>query len=107
VRISLFAGATELGLIDTKIIDESMGVIGGILQPSVEYFANFQPFFRSYCQQPKWEQLETFQLEAITDANKKLKCEGGIRITDVEGFSEIAIELCGIDYRAVESLLSN
>lgn len=107
MRIQLFAAATAFGWVDAKVMDRSMGVIGGILQPSVDYFTDFQPFFRAHLQQPRWEQLTALQLQGVTSTNMKLDCAGGIYIIDVEGYFEIEVELCGIDFSVVESLFSN
>jgi hypothetical protein len=38
MKIFLFAGAAELDWIEAKVIDASMGVIGGNLHPTLVYF---------------------------------------------------------------------
>lgn len=102
MHLELFAGATYLGSIKAKIIDSSMGVIGGVLQPSDAYINQFQPFFRLHSKKSyweiDWEEIQALDLKAISQVSGEIiQAEGGIGITDVEGFEEIPVEVCGVD----------
>jgi hypothetical protein len=100
--LELFAGATYLGNIRAKIIDSTMGVIGGMLQPSDAYINQFQPFFRLHSEKSHWEidweEIRALKLKAISQVSGGIiQAAGGICITDDEGFDEISIEVCGVD----------
>ena len=103
MRIQLFADAICLGWIEARIIDESMGVVGGILNPSAVYLAEFQPFFRAYLQKSDWERLKALELSAVTEQQVKLECAGGSCFADIEEFAEIEVEICGLDYRQLKN----
>ena len=101
MEVQLFSGPTLLGIVKAAIIDESMGVIGGVLLPNNNYFIGFQSSLRKHNIRPDWNQLGTFELLAFTQASETLKCEGGICITDVEGNEEISVEFCGLSALAM------
>jgi hypothetical protein len=111
MNLQLFAGAIYLGSIKAKIIDASMGVIGGVLQPSEAYINQFQPFFRLRTENSNWEinweEIRALDLKAISQTSGEIvEAEGGICITDDEGFNEISIEVCGVDLAPIMSALS-
>lgn len=101
----LFANFLELENIEAKIIDASMGVVGGELKASNIYSEQFQGVFRQHTQHPDWVLLKALNLRAISQVFGELRAEGGICITDVEGFDEIAIEICGLDSQIISELL--
>lgn len=102
--IQLFANSINFGSVDVKIIDISMGVIGGQLRASDYYFEQLQPIFRSHIQQSNWDKISSLDLKANVPLFGELDAEGGICITDVEDFSEIEIEICGIDSQVLNRL---
>ena len=104
MTIRLFAGSLELGNVESRIIDASMGVIGGELKPSNTYLESFQAFFRSYNQQPDWVRLQVMNLSAVSSSYGVLKAAGGICVTDIEGFAEIEVEICGVEYQITSKL---
>ena len=97
MEIQLFTGTVNLGSIEAAIVDESMGVIGGTLNPSTAYFSNFQSFFRLNTETVNWDKLAALDLTAILKPHEVINCAGGICITDVEEFDEIEVEVCGLD----------
>ncbi|GAB3866875.1 hypothetical protein GCM10028824_08040 [Hymenobacter segetis] len=99
MEIQLFAGSIKLGIVDSKIIDDSMGIVGGILQPSPAYFSDFQSFFRANTQAPDWQALADLELTGLFSLGEILECDGGICLTDVEEYSEISVEFCGLNQR--------
>ena len=101
MEIQLFAGAVNLGSIEAAVIDESMGVVGGRLNPSTAYFSNFQAFFRFNTESVNWEKMAALDLKAVLKSHKVINCAGGICITDVEGFDEIEVEVCGLDQQII------
>ena len=101
MNVQLFAGHLELGNIDAKVIDASMGVVGGELQATSMYFEQFQSFLRLHTQHPDWEKLQTLQLKAVLYPVGEIKAVGGICITDIEGSAKIEIEICGLDNQLI------
>ena len=86
-----------MGTIDAQVIDASMGILGGKLRPAEVYYTHFQDFFRAHGEKPDWQGLEALGLKAIALLTGELRAVGGICITDVEGCSEVDVEVCGID----------
>jgi hypothetical protein len=84
MKIQLFAGPIALGVIESKVIDDSMGVVGGVLQPSTAYLTEFQSFFRRHIQQPNWRALAGLELIGVLPTNEILECVGGICLTNIE-----------------------
>jgi hypothetical protein len=104
MKIKLFAGPINLGIVESKIIDYSMSVVGGILQPSTVYFLDFQSFFKLNTQQPNWQALANLDLRGLLSHDEILECEGGICITDIEGFADINVEFCGLNQRVMNMI---
>lgn len=104
LKIQLFAGPALLGTIEAKMVDVSMGVIGGTLKPSDTYYTNYQSFFRAHLKTPDWEGLAALELKAISSLTSELTAVGGIDITDVEGFDEVDANVCGIGFQQLNLL---
>ncbi|WP_156175864.1 hypothetical protein [Hymenobacter terrenus] len=96
MKVQLFAGLTYLGLVESKIIDDSMGVAGGLLEPTAAYYNDFQYFFQAHTEKPDWARLANLELKEVSDAGEVLHCCGGICVVDVEKYDEIEVEFCGI-----------
>ncbi len=106
-EIHLFAGLILLGTIEAKVVDASMGVIGGTLKPTAAYFVNYQLFFKVHLETPDWKGLAALDLKAASPLTGELTAEGGIVITDVtgqEGITEIDADVCGISYQQMNRL---
>ncbi len=97
MKATLLSGQITLGVFDAKIIDESMGVIGGLLQPTEEYYRSYQRIFREHLQKSDFEKIDGLQLRTILPWEVEVKPLGGIVVTDLEEHAdEITVEVCGI-----------
>ncbi|AII53667.1 hypothetical protein [Hymenobacter sp. APR13] len=103
-EIQLFAGLTLLGIIEAKVVDASMGIIGGTLKPTSAYYTNYQPFFRTHLETPDWKGLAALELKAISPLIGEIVADGGIDIADVEGFNEVDANVCGIGFQQMKRL---
>ena len=103
MEIYIFAKSTLLGKVNSRIVDDSMGVIGGLLEPSTAYYGDFQSFFRSCTAKADWRKLTQIELKAALETGEFLQCEGGICVDDVEGFDEIDVSFCGLNQRIMDT----
>ncbi|MDU0368787.1 hypothetical protein ACFPAF_00145 [Hymenobacter endophyticus] len=103
-QIQLFAGSTLLGTIEAKVVDVSMGVIGGTLKPTAAYYASFQSFFRAHLEALDWKGLAALELKAVSPMTGEIVAQGGVDITDVEGFDEVDANVCGIGFQQMNQL---
>ncbi|MBT9394243.1 hypothetical protein KLP40_13815 [Hymenobacter sp. NST-14] len=103
-EIQLFAGLTFLGTIEAKVVDASMGVIGGTLKPTSAYYTNYQPFFQAHLETPNWEGLAALKLKTVSPLAGEIVAEGGIDITDVDGVDQIDANVCGIGFQQMNQL---
>ena len=87
MEMYLFAKSTLLGKVNSRIVDDSMGVIGGLLEPSTAYYEDFQSFFRSHTAKADWRKLTQIELRAALETGEVLQCEGGICVDNIEGFN--------------------
>ncbi|WP_035562435.1 hypothetical protein [Hymenobacter sp. IS2118] len=106
MEIQLMAGHIRLGIVEARVVDSSMGVIGGKLQASNEYYADFQQFFRAHNKRPDWQKLQEIELVTVSQVSGILTAQGGICIEDVEGFDDIEVQVCGVDFQVVREFLS-
>ncbi|MFC6223844.1 hypothetical protein ACFP2F_11385 [Hymenobacter artigasi] len=104
MKIQLFAGSIDLGIVESKVIDDSMGVVGGVLQPSMAYLTKFQSYFRSHTLQSNWTVLADLELKGVIDFDKTLECAGGICLTDIEECDEINVEFCGLNQHVMSMI---
>jgi hypothetical protein len=103
-EIQIYSDLTLLGIIEAKVVDASMGVIGGMLNPTVAYYTNYQSFFQAHLETPNWEGLAALNLKAISLLIGEIVADGGIDITDVEGFDEVDANVCGIGFQQMTRL---
>jgi hypothetical protein len=91
-----------IGSLQARVIDESMGVIGGEVKATDFYLNTYQDLFRKHTLKPDWNQVELVGLKAITETGHELSPCGGIGITDLEEYpDEITIEVCGLSLEDV------
>ena len=64
IEIYLFAGSVSLGIINAKVIDASMGVVGGILKPTKAYYDQYQAFFQAHLEKPDWQALQALNIKS-------------------------------------------
>jgi hypothetical protein len=96
MRGFLYIDNDQLGEVDFKIIDESMGVIGGDLVPNTNY-AIYQPKVQRQCDLKGISNVTDFNFRIVLADNTELNPEGGIGLTDLEEFEEIYVECAGLD----------
>ena len=97
---SLFIDDKKIGEVDFKIIDESMGVIGGTLLPNDSY-KKYQITIQEHFDRNGISNIHDFNFRIILNG-KELKPEGGIGVTDSKDFDEIFVESGGIDQITLE-----
>lgn len=98
----LFIRDEKIGEIDFKIINESMGVIGGELIPNSDY-RKFQPAIQEHYERNGISNIHDFNYR-IKLNNLELKPEGGIGVTDSKDFDEIFVECGGLDQITLEKI---
>ena len=99
----LFIDNDKLGEVNFKIIDESMGAIGGILIPSEKYEI-YKFRIQKHCDNKGISNFDNFNFRIVLSNNKELSPEGGIGITDIKDFDEIYVESAGIDYKTIQEI---
>jgi hypothetical protein len=102
MEIQLFAGAISLGKVNSTIIDDAMGVVGGLLEPSTAYHEKFQSFFRLHTEKSDWEKLAQLDVKAVLETGEILSCVGGICVTDTEEIPKVSVEFCGLSQRTLQ-----
>ncbi|MBC9933034.1 hypothetical protein [Chitinophaga qingshengii] len=97
MKAAFYSHTQFLGTIDLKITDESMGVVGGILTPTSEYFA-LQAIFRK-CAGAHNAEIEQLVLNIQLENGCFLHAVGGYSILDAAAFpDEISIEVVGSNF---------
>jgi hypothetical protein len=91
-----------IGDVNFRIIDESMGVIGGDMIPNMNY-GKYQPIIQEHYERNGISNIHDFNFRIILDSIE-LKPEGGIGITDSKEFDEIIVESGGLDQITLEKL---
>jgi hypothetical protein len=105
MKVTLLTKHIRLGDFEVKILDESMGVVGGLLHPTKAYLEEYQSLFREHLVRADFKRLAQLQLKAITQQGEELKPEGGIVITDVAEYAnEITVEVCGLDREEIKRI---
>jgi len=99
----LLLDGVELGKTNFQIIDESMGVIGGKLAPSENYFLH-QKQIQSICESKGISNVDDFNFTIQLTGIGELYLEGGIGVTDIKGFNEIFVEAGGLNWVDIELL---
>ena len=96
----LFIDNEKIGEVDFKIIDESMGMIGGVLLPNSNYM-KYQSTIQKHFESRGISNILDFNFRIIQN-DIELKPEGGIGITDSKEFDEIIVESGGLDQTTLE-----
>lgn len=106
MRAYLFANQDLLGSFDAKVIDRSMGIVGGFFKPTSLYLTIYQETFRNHLLKSDWNRMQALNLRVIAETGHELKPEGGILVTDLKEFpGDISIEVCGLASHDITSLL--
>ncbi|MBN8686679.1 MAG: hypothetical protein J0M10_06665 [Chitinophagales bacterium] len=93
-----------IGEVDFRIIEETMGVIGGDLIPNSNYF-KYQPTIQEHFEKNGISNIHDYNFRIILD-EIELNPEGGIGITDSKEFNEIIVESGGLDQVTLDKLRS-
>lgn len=97
MKATLFSHTKPLGTIDMKIVDESMGVVGGILTPNKSYLS-LQQVFRNSAGRYN-EELQQLNLNVQLENGCYLYPLGGYSIYDIEDFpDEISVDVVGSNF---------
>lgn len=91
-----------LGEINLKLIDETMGVIGGTLIPHSEYF-NYQNNFQTICENKGIPNSDDFPFSL--EIPNVIKIGNGIGVTDIAGIADVEIEAVGLPYEVLTKLI--
>ena len=100
VTANLFIDDSELGLVQFKIIDESMGVIGGQLIYNSTYL-NFRNDIQKASGFKGVANSDDFEFSVWINNKIKLIPEGGIGVTDLDGFDEVYVEVGGLNEESI------
>lgn len=98
----VFIGSEEIGWVNFKVIDESMGVIQGQLVPT-EVYKKYQSRIQKLFEKKGIANVEDFDFK-ITINDAVLTPEGGIGITDSFEFNEIIVEAAGMTPSVIEKI---
>jgi hypothetical protein len=94
---SLFIDDIKIGEADLKVIDRSMGGIGGILDPFPEYTMYREQIQRLF-DQKGIANVEDFNFRIVLEGGIQIEAEGGIGVTDSRDYpDEIYVESAGVD----------
>jgi len=99
----LLIDSDKIGEVDFKITDENMGGIGGQFLP-YDTYKSYQETIQQQCNEKGISNLDDFNYCILLEDNTELKPEGGIGITDINGFDEIYVESAGLDRETIEKL---
>lgn len=91
----LFIVNEKIGEVNFKIIDESMGVIGGVLLPN-ENYGKYQSTIQEHFEKKGISNIEDFNFRILI-VETELNPLGGIGVTDSKDFDEIYVESGGLD----------
>lgn len=98
----IYVGSELIGTVNFKIIDRSMGGIGGELQPH-ENYQKYQRKIQAITEAKGIANVEDFDFR-ITLKGKLLSPAGGIGITDVKGFPDIWVESAGNCHKTIQEI---
>lgn len=92
----LYIDDVKIGEVKLKIIDESMGGIGGILIPNSAY-ENYRTQIQNLWDKNGIANVSNFNFKIILENKITIRPEGGIGVTDMPGDNEIYVESAGAD----------
>jgi hypothetical protein len=99
----LILNEERLGVVDFTVIDESMGGIGGNLQPYPAY-EKYRRQIQILCGTKGIANINDFAFVIMLEGNILVEPEGGIGITDVQGM-DIYVESAGIKNDIINMIL--
>jgi hypothetical protein len=99
----LYIDNYKLGEVDFKIIDESMGGIGGVLIANDDY-KKYQPIIQEHYEKSGISNMDDFSFRILLADKTELIPMGGVGVTDSKDFDEIYVELTGLDFEIIEKI---
>lgn len=106
MKATLFSQTNPLGTIEMKILDESMGVVGGFLTPNENYLAQQHIFRKSGGRYT--DELQQLNLNVQLENGCFLQPLGGYSIYDAEDFpEEISVDMIGSNFFTIFEALDN
>jgi hypothetical protein len=103
MKTELYIDSIVIGTLVLRILDESMGVVGGQLIPN-ENYKNFREDIQENCAEKGISNSDNFNFKTKTMIGKELMAEGGIGVTDIKEFDGIEIEVCGLNSETIEEI---
>jgi hypothetical protein len=100
---TVFIDNEEIGSVDFKVFDESMGGIQGDMNPT-ENYKKYKKQIQELFDKKGIANVEDFNFKIVLEDNTELRPEGGIGVTDSKDFDEIIVESAGLDYRIIEKM---
>ncbi|MCW3465184.1 hypothetical protein [Chitinophaga nivalis] len=95
MKARLFIDEDHIGDVDLRIIDESMGGIGGELQPNHRY-GNYVHRITACYEEKGIANILDFNFVLMGDTDVRIVAVGGIGITHAAGSTEIYVEAAGV-----------
>ena len=96
MRGFLYIDNDKIGEVDFKVIDESMGGIGGNLIANDNY-KKYQSTIQQHFEKQGISNMDNYNFRILLEDNTGLKPQGGIGVTDSAEFNEIYVESAGLD----------
>ena len=98
----IFIDNSEIGIVDFKIIDESMGAIGGDFIATEDY-SKFKSEIQKLTHKNGSANSENFKFRIFVDSIE-LNPNGGICIIDSEEFAELYLDIAGLNQNELEKI---
>ncbi len=98
----IFIDKSEIGIVEFKIIDESMGAIGGDFV-STEKYRKFKSEVQKLTEKNGNANSQNFNFRIIVE-NTELNPIGGICLIDSEEFAEMYLDAAGISQSELEKV---
>lgn len=98
----IFIDNSEIGTVNFKIIDESMGAIGGDFV-ATENYREFKNEVQKLTDKNGNANLENFKFRVFVD-NVEFNPIGGICLTDSKEFAEIYLDVAGLTQSELEKV---
>ena len=99
----LYIDDVKIGEAKLKVIDESMGGIGGILISNSAY-ENYRIQIQNLWNKNGVANVSDFNFKIILENNIIIQPEGGIGVTDMPGDNEIHVEVTGVRANIINML---
>jgi hypothetical protein len=99
----LYINDEKIGEVDLKIVDKSMGVIGGDLNVYLSYEMH-RTEIQLLCKTNGNANSDDFRFSVILEDGTVLRPEGGIGVTDSAEFKERVIDIAGVDRDTIKKI---